>query len=256
LDILFVDEVDSTMSEAQRLLEAGHTPEFAVVAKRQTAGRGRLQRNWITPEGNLSLTITSPWQPGRADGSTIALITGLAVQKAVQAVVRDQAAVTIKWPNDVLIDGGKVCGILIEACVTVLNIGIGINIASRPEGVPYPTSCLRDVTGVLMSTADMAIGVLSYWEPLYKIWQAHGFAHLREEYNSCLHLLGQPARISLDRDKNRWIGGICRGVDASGCLLLEGKDGLCVAHAAGDMEFLRSEGESSRAQATVVGLDP
>ncbi|WP_024516452.1 biotin--[acetyl-CoA-carboxylase] ligase [Bradyrhizobium sp. Tv2a-2] len=236
MDLIILDEVDSTNDEARRMISAGRVPAFAVAARRQTAGRGRRQRVWIAPAGNLSLTIAAPWRPGRTDGSTVALVTGLAVQRTIAAVVGERAKVAIKWPNDVLVDGAKISGTLIEASEATLLVGTGINIASRPEGVSYPTACLQDVVVGPIDVSVLANALISHWGPLYEAWQTHGFAPLQQIYNASLQLIGQPTRISLDRDKREWTSGICRGVDPTGYLILEDEVGRRVAHAAGDVE--------------------
>jgi BirA family biotin operon repressor/biotin-[acetyl-CoA-carboxylase] ligase len=234
LQLITLTEVDSTNSEARRQLEAGRPPGFALSAERQTAGRGRLQRAWQTLPGNLSLTIVVPWQAGRADGPTVALATGLAIRRTLARLVGSGGVVSIKWPNDVLIDGRKVSGTLIEADSSALCVGIGINVARGPDVPGYPTTHLGLFSDV--AKEDLAQDVIGEWVRTFDFWKLQGMKGLISEYNRHVYRMGEAVRISTDRDKQSWISGICRGVDESGRLVLEGPDGTRMAHRAGDVD--------------------
>ena len=133
-----LDEIDSTNEEARRLAAAGAAAGTVVWAKRQTAGRGRRGRSWISEPGNLftSLILRPHVPPARA--AELTFVASLAVAQAVAGFLPGRIICT-KWPNDVLVDGGKIAGILIESAagtsgkVDWLVVGIGINVAHHPN---------------------------------------------------------------------------------------------------------------------------
>jgi len=134
----------STMDAARACARGGAPDGTVVVARRQTQGRGRHGRDWFSPEGNLYASILL--RPGRPPArlSELGFIVALAAADAVDSLLPDGHA-KLKWPNDVLIDGQKIAGILVEIVEDdAAVIGIGLNIAQAPEAAPYPVTCLRD----------------------------------------------------------------------------------------------------------------
>jgi BirA family biotin operon repressor/biotin-[acetyl-CoA-carboxylase] ligase len=238
VEITFYKEIDSTNSEAKRLVDAGKAPGFAVVAERQTAGRGRFDRVWQTPTGNLALTFAIPAPLSRADLPTLALMTGLALHDILQSLLHDSATVKIKWPNDMLVNGHKVSGTLIEMVGKVLYIGIGVNLVSRPEGVPYETFSLAD--RVKITLEELAQALTQSWNAYLTQWLESGFAPLCERYNARLYGRGETLRISLDRDRTEWASGVCTGVTREGHLCLCDQDGRVVSYNAGDIDIIRT----------------
>ena len=153
-EVRVVEEIDSTNAEARRVAEAGASGPLWIVARRQSAGRGRLDRTWQTPNGNLAATLLIPvsgWPPDRASDM------GFAATLSVVDLLRTplfRLEPVIKWPNDVLVSGKKLSGILLESFVTgrgisTVAVGIGLNIASCPDPaeVRWPASCLAVETG-------------------------------------------------------------------------------------------------------------
>ena len=127
--ILYYKELSSTMDEASRLAEAGTEEGTVVITERQTAGRGRFGRNWVSPEGNLYFSVV--FRPSRSILPLLTMVSGVAVARAVRKVTG--LTPQIKWPNDVLVEGKKVSGILVEAVaegpsVRDAIVGIGVNI--------------------------------------------------------------------------------------------------------------------------------
>jgi BirA family biotin operon repressor/biotin-[acetyl-CoA-carboxylase] ligase len=134
----------STMDAARERARDGAPDGTVVVAGRQTRGRGRHGRDWFSPEGNLyaSILLRPELQPSRL--SELGFIVALAAADAVDAVLPGGRA-RLKWPNDVMVDGAKVAGILVEIIEdSAAVIGIGLNIVQAPEGATYPVACLRD----------------------------------------------------------------------------------------------------------------
>jgi BirA family biotin operon repressor/biotin-[acetyl-CoA-carboxylase] ligase len=234
MELVFYDQVDSTNSEAKRLASGGRQTEFAVRAAMQTAGKGRFNRVWQTLTGNLALTIVVKPSTVLALQPTIALMNGLAIFDLVKRYVSDRHALALKWPNDILIDGAKVSGTLIEAEGGAVYVGIGINIATKPQGLPYPTAALSEFAEIDITVLTQEL--LEIWLAYYRRWDTEGFGPLMPSYNSKLYKIGEVMRFALDRDKANWISGLCMGVNVNGQLLTRDETGQTSAHSAGDVD--------------------
>ncbi len=148
VEVLRLETVDSTNAEARRRAEAGETGPLWITARRQTAGRGRRGRAWETGAGNLAATLLTTTAKPPAEAAEIAFVAALAVADLALAQVPD-ALVRLKWPNDVLVDGRKVSGILIESGMRPdgrlwLAIGVGVNLKSAPVAADRPATTLAD----------------------------------------------------------------------------------------------------------------
>ncbi|MDX5494875.1 MAG: biotin--[acetyl-CoA-carboxylase] ligase, partial [Alphaproteobacteria bacterium] len=144
-DIRRFEEIDSTNEEARRLGDAGTEGPVWIVAKRQTAGRGRRGRAWESPTGNFMGTLYLTPRCGPREAGELSFVAALAVHKAVESLLPPplRGALRLKWPNDLLHDRAKLAGILLESSgvagaeVAWVAIGMGINLASHPEGLEY-----------------------------------------------------------------------------------------------------------------------
>ena len=213
-------QVDSTNTELMRRARAGQTEPTLLVAERQTAGRGRLGRDWHsdTQEGLSTLTFSLglPLQP--ADWSGLSLAVGLSVVRSLHP------ALQLKWPNDVWLQERKLAGILIETtsvgtqrfCV----IGIGVNLLPRDStGLRTPAAALQEV----LPQADAPWTLQALALPLVQAvlaFEAAGFAGLREAFHGRDLLYGRTVRCT------DGVEGQARGVDASGALLVHTAAGL------------------------------
>jgi BirA family biotin operon repressor/biotin-[acetyl-CoA-carboxylase] ligase len=144
--VVVLDEIDSTNAEARRRAEAGEAGPVWITARRQTAGRGRRGRAWDTDEGNLAATLLVTTTRPPIDAAKVSFLAAVAVAQVADWWV-PEALVQIKWPNDVMVDGRKLSGILIESGKQPdgrlwLAIGIGINISSSPSNVERPATHL------------------------------------------------------------------------------------------------------------------
>lgn len=240
------EEIDSTNDEAKRLVQAGERGPLWVVAARQTKGRGRLGRSWTSLEGNLHASlISSGFGPARL-APQLGFVAGVATISALLRTTGAGGRLALKWPNDILLDGGKVAGILLEgapvggsplgsggelACV----IGIGVNCASAPEGVPGPVSDLARLSpaptaGELFAQlSDAMVEALRSWA------EGTGFPALRERWLSHAAGLGREIKVTLPRET---IEGRFESIDANGRLILSTLDGERIVEA-GDV-FLPS----------------
>ncbi len=156
----------------------------------QTAGRGRRQRAWISPRGNLAATVVETMDVQPSVAATLGFAAGLALEAALQAVSLESvmrsggSAVSyrLKWPNDVLAGGEKLSGILLEAETVssglAVAVGMGTNIVSSPEGTPHPTTSLSKL-GVNASAGDLFMALSDSWAELRGIWDQRQEALLK-----------------------------------------------------------------------------
>lgn len=222
-------EIDSTNSEARRLADAGDAGAIWIVADRQTAGRGRRGRVWQTQQGNLATTLLI--RPQGTQVAQLSFAAALAVSDMVGAFA-PHAAITVKWPNDVLAESRKIAGILLEAGPGWLAVGMGVNLAAAPEGTEFPAIALADL-GVA-PPPDAALAVIAnrfaHW---YDVWVENGFEPLRAAWLARAGGLGAPIRARLPHEERN---GVFEGIDANGALLLN-EQGLVRPISAGEVFF-------------------
>jgi BirA family transcriptional regulator, biotin operon repressor / biotin---[acetyl-CoA-carboxylase] ligase len=225
-DIRFYDSLGSTQDEARRLVQACAPHGTVVTAREQTAGRGRRGRYWASPPGNayLSILLRLDLPPPRF--AELGFIAALAVADAVDAYLPGRAG--LKWPNDVLVDGAKISGILIEHADAAAIIGIGLNVLHVPERTPYPVASLRNLRGPDMGEAaevDAARGVLlDALAQRLDVWQRDGFARVRTDWLGRAHPAGTRLHVSASDGA---IEGRFVGLADDGALLLDTAGGLC-----------------------------
>lgn len=235
---LILQTVDSTNAHALRQAETMPAP-FWVMAREQTGGRGRRGRPWVSPPGNLYATcLMRPVEP--ADVVALrSFAAALALHDACSALSGRPEALTLKWPNDVLLNGGKLAGILLEAqgtggAVGQLVIGIGVNLASAPPAGGIEPGALRPVsllgeTGIAVPPEDfldLLAPALARWEATFV---AQGFAPLRSAWLARAARLGQAMRARTGQAEHI---GIFETVDAQGALVLRTETGpLAIAAA-------------------------
>ncbi|MDX1402160.1 MAG: biotin--[acetyl-CoA-carboxylase] ligase, partial [Kiloniellales bacterium] len=178
-------ELDSTNSEALRLLNSGE-PEGAVVwADRQIAGRGRRGRHWESLEGNLLVSFLLRPAVSYREASQLGFVMAVAASDAISAVIPN-VAVTLKWPNDILCGGRKTAGILLESAGRTnggplgVAVGLGLNIRSAPIRTPYPATCL-DHEGAQLEDRpeDLLSSIAENLNARYQIWLRDGFGGVR-----------------------------------------------------------------------------
>jgi BirA family biotin operon repressor/biotin-[acetyl-CoA-carboxylase] ligase len=233
------EEIDSTNEEARRRALAGERGPLWIWALRQTAGRGRRGRGWESPIGNLSSTLLLTPGVSAADAARLSFVAALAVREVAAAFV-GTASVKVKWPNDVLIDGRKTAGILLESSgesgaqvLPWLAVGIGINLAHAPENAAYPATAFTQHAAA--PTPAQALSELAAaWDRYFRVWRAKGFAPIREAWLEHAVGIGQAVTARLPGDT---INGIFEGLDSGGALLLALPDGSRRAITAGEVFF-------------------
>lgn len=231
-------EVDSTNAEAARIADGLAGPEW-ILALRQTAGRGRRGRDWVAPEGNFSATLVMRPNESPDQVALRSFVASLALYDALDAVSGRSDILALKWPNDVLLRGGKVAGILLESAGVAggsghLAIGIGVNLAAVPDiGALEPLS-LRPVS----VAAELGVRVTpeAFLDLLAEAYARHeetfrtfGFPPIRELWLARAARLGEVITARTMRDE---VSGTFSTVDAGGNLVLETSKGRMVIPAA------------------------
>ena len=232
--------VASTNEEAARRARAGDPGKLWITAERQTTGKGRRGRNWVSEPGNLyaSLLLIDPAPP--AEIGTLPLVPSRGVYEALRPLFsRAPQALAIKWPNDLLVDGAKINGILLESQTLAdgrmaVVIGCGINCAHHPADTLYPATDLKacgfDVTPDQMFArlAKAMADVLERWD------RGRGFADIRESWLRAARGIGEPVRVNMG---DRTIKGRFVDLDARGNLLVKDGSGEILRISAGDLFF-------------------
>lgn len=244
--LLSYDVLDSTNDEAKRLAGGGASHGAVIWAKRQTSGKGRLGREWVSPDGNLYVSFLLRPEKDLQTASQLAFVAAVAAAETLEAIVADACDIHCKWPNDILLNGKKVCGILMESFTTEekiatasrwIVVGIGINVESFPDHVLFPATSLRDV-GVELVSAKIVLSRLVYnFMQHYDAWSKKGFAEIRKAWTARAFQLGKEIEVAQGDAICR---GVFEGIDASGVMQLRGHDGSITPVHAGDVQVLVS----------------
>jgi BirA family biotin operon repressor/biotin-[acetyl-CoA-carboxylase] ligase len=228
------ETLGSTNAEALARARAGERGPLWISAVTQTGGRGRRGKAWISPPGNLyaTLLLTEPSPPALAP--QLSFVAGLAVHDAVIAHAPDAASnLKLKWPNDLLLGGCKLAGLLIEAESQPrfsVAIGIGVNCVSHPADAGYATTDLQ-ASGMTVSVDDLLALLAAAMQARLAQWAA-GFSGIRNDWLARAANLGEPILVRLPE---RQLTGIFEGIDADGRLLVATQDRMTETIAAGDV---------------------
>jgi BirA family biotin operon repressor/biotin-[acetyl-CoA-carboxylase] ligase len=231
------DTVASTNDQARRLAEAGAADGTLVWAHRQTQGRGRHGRTWTSPPGNLyvSLVLRPAITPARA--SQLSLVAAVALAETVEAVVPAAASVTLKWPNDVLVNNRKAAGILLEAAASASGgldfvvLGMGVNVTSHPPDTRYGATdlCAEGASVTVPALLELLARDL---RASHERWLSDGFQPVRAAWLARARGLGAPIEVRLG---NTLISGSFADLDDDGAMIIEGTGGRRQRVTAGDV---------------------
>jgi len=215
------------------------------VSKRQESGRGRRGRAWSTPEGNLASTLLLVEPFDIKNAASLGFVAGLALAEALDAIFnlpgshKQNHLVTLKWPNDVFVNGAKLSGILLETTILQANriglaIGIGTNIVSYPTDLPYQATCLQKL-GSDCDAETLFMALSDAWASNYQIWN-HGLGlnSIRLKWLERAHQLGHPVSVMVD---GKVVEGIFETIDSSCRLIIRSDDGTRTTITAGDVYF-------------------
>jgi len=232
--IQFVDQTGSTNADLLARIAAGEVLREGdwLVAKRQVSGRGRQGREWFDGTGNfMGSTIVRPTNSD-PPAHSLSLMTGLAVYEAILPLCPDPIALMLKWPNDVLLGGAKLCGILLESQGGAVVVGMGINLRSAPNLPDRPTVALSDFTSP-PSLEVFADRLTAGFELELERWRNHGLELLVRRWLAAAHPIG--TKLSVHDPSGDRVHGTFEGLDAHGSLLLRDGDGKTRTIHAGDV---------------------
>lgn len=233
-----LERVDSTNAEAFRLAPSLTGPAW-ILALRQEAGRGRRGRVWNDPPGNFAATLVLHPEGSPADAARLSFVAALSVHDALRTLCGPALNVSLKWPNDVLLNGGKLSGILLESTgavgqVAALAIGIGINLKSAPDPAQVEATATRPVsllgeTGMEVTPQDMLDALAQQFDAWQGQMRTYGFAPIRNGWMARAAKLGETiiARTGTTETTGRF-----DGIDETGALILTGPRGRHVIPAA------------------------
>jgi BirA family biotin operon repressor/biotin-[acetyl-CoA-carboxylase] ligase len=240
------DNVGSTNAEALAAVRAGERGPKWFVTTEQTAGRGRRQRSWVAPRGNLASSVVEVLAVTPSVAATLGFAAGVALERALRTVSIEAAArsgttanYALKWPNDVLANQQKLAGILLEAETLAdgklaVVVGIGTNVVAAPDGSPYPATSLKAL-GVDVGAEDLFSALSDAWTEYRNLWaDGRGFADIRRLWLERAAGLGETVSIQSGASS---IVGTFDGLDEAGCMVIVTSKGERATIAAGDVYF-------------------
>jgi BirA family biotin operon repressor/biotin-[acetyl-CoA-carboxylase] ligase len=236
--VIHYPSLSSTMETAREEALTGAVEGTVIIAEEQTAGKGRLERRWVSPRGSIALSVIL--YPETAVLPSLVMVASLAVVGAIESVTGLKPQ--IKWPNDVLIEGKKVCGILVESGVSsegktyaVIGIGINVNVKANSIGeVLMRATSLSDELGKEMPRLELVRWLLVELERLYLLAKSGGEVY--RQWRDGLETLGKRVRAT---SGDNVYEGIADSVDEDGSLVIRLPEGSLKRFAAGDVTLQR-----------------
>jgi len=244
--LLSYDSLDSTNEEARRLAEGGASHGAVIWAKKQTDGRGRQGREWVSNEGNLFVSILLSPDCDLVAAAQLSFVAGISVLDTLQPIIDDAGALTCKWPNDIMLNDRKLGGILLESFRTVSNepghnkttqwvtVGIGLNIDSCPDNTDIPAAFLKEAGVEIVSAKIVLSRFVHHFIQRYDQWANKGFSTIRRDWLKHAWRLGEEIQV---RAGNQKVTGLFDGIDPQGQLLLKDKSRKKLTLSAGDVFF-------------------
>lgn len=236
-----LDIVDSTNEYAKRIVNQGACHGTLIIAREQTAGKGRRGRQWRSPPGKdiyMSLLLKPRIQPERA--SVLTLIAAMAVTEAIRECIKIN--VLIKWPNDILYEDKKLCGILCEMEIAlgkiafaVVGMGINVNTKELPQALKNTATSLAICTGKTIDTEKLIDEIMAAFERYYDIYSEQGgFASLRPQYESWSANIGRKVTILNGSES---FTGKAQGINETGELIVENEMGETILVSSGEVSL-------------------
>lgn len=233
-------EIDSTNEACRQRAMEGEPAGLVIRADLQTRGRGRRGRDWVSPPGNLYTSILLRPRRPISEVATLGFVAVVALGDAVAPLLPSTVTLRHKWPNDLLLDGAKVSGILLETqgpeqgADGFVVLGMGVNIASHPSDTPYPVTDLQTAGAAPIAPRDLLDRLLAAFAPLYASWEAAGFGAIEPLWRRRAQGIGQDIEVRLQDTALR---GVFRDLDQDGALRLQLTDGSERRISAGDIYF-------------------
>ncbi len=235
MTIRTVPETGSTNADMLLLAAQGAEEGLWLRAERQTAGRGRLGRVWTAPPGNFSGSTLVRLRASDPPASTLALVAAVALHDALRVFLPIATPAVLKWPNDVLIDGAKLSGILLERSGDAVVVGIGVNLAHHPDLADRPTTSMA-AHGLSVDPGTFADVLAEAFARWLTRWRGEGLAGVRTAWLSAAHPTGTP--LSAHLPDGNIVNGLFDGLDADGALILRLASGARHVIHAGDVFLL------------------
>ncbi len=238
--LVVLETVESTNDEALRLATAGAEDGTLVWAREQTGGRGRQGRTWSSPPGNLYFSLVLRPDCSPAEAAQLGFVAGLALGEGIGSVAPPMIEVTYKWPNDLLLNGHKGAGILLESrsdpdgALDCLILGVGVNLAHFPEDTSFPATSLRFEGATEVEVVDLLVAFSRSFMSWANRWLDDGFVPVRRAWLHHAHGLGEEIEVRLPRET---LTGTFKDLDERGVLVLELPDGARREISAGDVYF-------------------
>ncbi|MEA3051232.1 MAG: BirA family transcriptional regulator [Sphingomonadales bacterium] len=232
MSIRNVGQTGSTNDDLAELARKGAAEGLWLRAERQSSGRGRQGREWHSPPGNLYASTLVRLRPGDPPAPTLALVAAVALHEAASAFVAGGARIEIKWPNDLLVAGAKLSGILLERIDDAVVVGFGVNLADHPDETERPAINI----GMLGGAPDPGrflealAAVFARW---LERWREEGLAPVRARWLAAAHPPG--TALSTHTASGAWVEGLFDGLDETGALRLRMADGTAQVIHAGDV---------------------
>jgi BirA family biotin operon repressor/biotin-[acetyl-CoA-carboxylase] ligase len=248
------DSIGSTNSEALAAASAGDPGGIWFAARQQTEGRGRRGRQWESPHGNLAATLLIVPEADPTLAATLGFVAGVSLSTALSAILPGglvkigidgaeglggNSRIALKWPNDVLADGAKLAGILLEASKLpdgrhAIAIGFGVNAVAAPQGLPYPATSLVEL-GVSRAAEDVFEALSDAWVDVFGVWNdGRGIGDVLKQWRASAAGIGAPVAVNQNGEVLR---GIFETIDDAGRLIVRADDNRRIAITAGDVHF-------------------
>ncbi|MBY0377677.1 MAG: bifunctional biotin--[acetyl-CoA-carboxylase] ligase/biotin operon repressor BirA [Gammaproteobacteria bacterium] len=239
VDIEVLEKIDSTNQYLKTQLNNANRVKVCI-AEMQTQGRGRLNRQWHSPFGkNIYLSLLYPFEKDISELAGLSLVVSLALGKTIDKIIGQREKMGIKWPNDLIIAGQKIAGILIEIqaesngfCQAIIGIGVNVNMADiATEAISQPWSSLQKLTGEYYDRNSMCAELIRQLLIYLQGFALSGLNGFSSEWQQRDVLFGQAIEVT---SGNHHHSGIAQGIDAQGHLLLKMADGSIKDFSAGD----------------------
>jgi len=237
-NLLVFEEIDSTNNEAKRLIQSGALDRLVIWSKQQTNGRGRYGRHWNSVEGNLYMSILLPVQCSLAKAAQLSFVMGLCVHDVISFLAKKQKLkldIKLKWPNDILVSGEKISGILLESLPEEdsgwIVIGLGMNVEQSPD-VENATSL--KALGIKTNVGQILGMVMNKFDYYHNLWSIYGFSKIRQMWIKKAYKLGDV--VTITDIKNR-ISGIFETIDKDGAMKIKLASGEKYTMSTGEIFF-------------------
>lgn len=230
--LITLDSIDSTNEEAKRVAATNWLDNGIVTvirANEQTAGKSRRGRGWVSQPGNLYCSLLLAPDCPASETPQYGFVAGIALREVVAGLLPGECVISCKWPNDLLVDGRKIAGVLLEGSGVAhqsldwLVIGVGANIDHHPEGTEFPATDLKALGGKGITPELFLSQFIDAFERWKRRWREEGFAAVRQAWLAVAHGQGMAITVRLDGST---FSGVFVDLDVDGALMLDQGHGL------------------------------